>query len=109
MGESSRSAHQRGKEHLREINKGKKRHQLVIHFIKEHDGVNQEILLRVVGHFRTPLERQVWESVEIDATTAQLGPTQCLNSRNEWGSSKDLVLKSRDQRHQKVQASQVGR
>ena len=83
IGESSRSAHQRGKEHMREITKGKKTHPLVIHFLEEHNGSRQEILPRVVGLFRTPLERQVWELVEIDSTMAKLGHTHCLNSRIE--------------------------
>ena len=106
VGESSRSAHQRGKEHMREITKGKKTHTLAIHFIEEHNGARQEILLRIVGKFRTPLERQVWELVEIDSTMAKLGHTHCLNSRNEWGMSKDPVLVSRDQRPQKVHTAQ---
>ena len=98
VGESSRSAHQRGKEHMREITKGKRTHPLVIHFIEEHNEARQEILLGVVGKFKTPLERQVWESVKIYSTMAKLGRTHCLNSRKEWELSKDPVLMNRDQR-----------
>ena len=106
VGESSRSAHQRGKEHMREIAKGKNTHPLVIHFAEEHSGARQEIPLRIVGKFKTPLERQVWESVEIDSTIAKLGRTNCLNSRNEWGLSKDPVLVNRDLRPHRVQTAQ---
>ena len=74
--------------------------------MEEHDGQTQEILFRVVGHFRTPLERQVWESVEIDATTMSLGARKCLNSRTEWESFKDPVLLTQDATKQKTLASQ---
>ena len=49
-GTTSRSLYQRGKEHWREISKGKKTHPLVIHFLEEHNGATQEVLFRVVGH-----------------------------------------------------------
>ena len=38
VGESSRSMYQRGREHLREVNMGKKTHPLVDHFMEQHQG-----------------------------------------------------------------------
>ena len=77
---------------MKEILQGKDTHPLVVHFKEQHQGQNQEILFRVLGHFQTALARQVWESVEIDNTTAILGHNGCLNSKTEWGASKDPTL-----------------
>ena len=85
VGESSRSAHQRANEHKKEIEAGKKTHPMVEHFLDHHGGEQQEVLFRTVGHFHKALERQVWESVEIDSTVASIGLQRCLNSKTEWG------------------------
>ena len=95
IGESSRSSHQRGSEHLNEIRQGKRTHPMVQHFLEVHGGVQQEVLFRTIGQFLTALERQVWESVEIDSTTHSLGQ-RCLNNKTEWGSSKDPALIPRE-------------
>ena len=77
---------------MKEILAGKKTHPMVDHFLDHHGGEQQEILFRTVGHFHKALERQVWESVEIDSTVASIGLHRCLNSKTEWGGSKDPAL-----------------
>ena len=79
---------------MKEILAGKKTHPMVDHFREEHSGHLQEVLFRTIGQFQTALERQVWESVEIDYTTASIG-LHCLNSKTEWGSSNDPALANR--------------
>ena len=51
-----------------------------------------------MASFQTALQRQVWESVEIDSTTNSIGLHACLNHKTEWGSSKDPVLVPRRSR-----------
>ena len=67
---------------MKEIVAGKKTHPMVDHFKEVHNGNRQEILFRTIAQFQTALERQVWESVEIDSTTASIG-LHCLNSKTE--------------------------
>ena len=90
--ESSRSSYQRAKEHMSEVQRRKKTHPLVELFDEHHQGQWKEVLFWVLGHFRTPLERQVWESVRIDHCTATLGVEGYLNYITEWRSSKALAL-----------------
>ena len=85
-GETSRSPHQRGNEHKRDIAQGVATHPLVAHFREEHDGVTQEILLRVLSWHMTPLDRQVTESLNI--LRAAKYPEECLNLKSEWGGVK---------------------
>ena len=92
VGETSRSAYQRARDHAREIQSGKKTHPLVEHFMEHHQGVTQEVLFRTLASFQTALQRQIWESVEIDSTTNSIGFQACLNHKTEWGSSKDPAL-----------------
>ena len=77
---------------MREIQAGKKTHPMVEHFGEVHQGVQQEVLFRTVATFQTALQRQVWESVEIDSKTKSIGFHACLNHKTEWGSSKDPAL-----------------
>ena len=87
IGKSSRSGNQRAAEHMAEIAAWKKTHPMVQHHQEHHQGETQKVLFRVVGKFRTALQRQVWESVEIDSTTASIGHLHFLNNKTEWGSS----------------------
>ena len=66
---------------------------MVLHFREHHGGHQQDVLFRVVKHTRTALERQVWESVMIDAPT---DPSLCLNLKAEWGGSKDPELTAKE-------------
>ena len=85
-GETSRSPHQRGNEHQRDIAQGVATHPLVAHFVEEHNGITQEILMRVISRHMTPLDRQVSESMNI--LRAAKCPEECLNLKSEWGGSK---------------------
>lgn len=91
IGESSRSPYQRGKEHLSEIEAGKRTHPLVIHFEEAHQGQKQETLMRVIKHARSALDRQTWESVAIN----RMEEATCLNLKTEWGRSRDPALINR--------------
>ena len=77
---------------MKEIQSGKKTHPMVEHFGEFHQGVQQEVLFRTVASFQTALQRQVWESVEIEAKTNSIGFHACLNHKTEWGASKDPAL-----------------
>ena len=46
--------------------------------------------MRVLAQPRTPLERQVWESVNIDRLS--ITPEACLNLKSEWGQSQTPYL-----------------
>ena len=63
IGESSRSGHQRGNEHLKDIEDGNIKHPMVQHFFEEHCGRRQEIVMKIVSKHQTALDRQVAESV----------------------------------------------
>ena len=75
--EISRSPYQRRREHVQEIEHGRKNHAVVMHFNEVHNGIKQEILMRVVKHARTAMERQGWDSIQIDALATH--PDRCLN------------------------------
>ena len=85
-GESSRSLHRRGKEHLAEIEGGAVSHPLVAHFWVEHGGRRQPVLIRGTGFYKTATESQVAESVKIDKVMGK--PEKLLNQRSEWAGSK---------------------
>ena len=61
-------------------------HPLVIHFWEEHEGQQQQIIMRVVSKHVTALDRQVMESVRIN--TDMQTEDECLNLKSEWGGSK---------------------
>ena len=46
--------------------------------------------MRILAQPRTALERQVWESVNIDRLS--LNPEACLNLKSEWGLLQTLFL-----------------
>ena len=90
-GETSRSAFQRGAEHVQEIEDGILSHPLVLHFWEQHQGRRQEIMMRVTSTHLTALDRQITESVNILA-----GNSGSLNQKTEWGGAKipSLLVKS---------------
>ena len=85
-GESSRSGHQRGQEHHREIVGGVQTHPLVLHFVEEHEGIRQEYLMRITNFHKKALERQVLESIRIEE--GNLIQEESHNLKSEWASSK---------------------
>ena len=94
VGESSRSSYQRGREHTQEVEMRRQTHPLVIHSEEQHEGRGVEIIMRVVTQTETALQRQVWESVQIDAMSSK-DPKGCLNLKNEWGHSKNPSLEAK--------------
>lgn len=84
--ESSRSSHQRGVEHVREILNGTETHLLVLHYMEEHNGERQHFFMRVKDHHKKALERQVLESVRIEEGRSR--PEENLNLKSEWAASK---------------------
>ena len=94
IGESSRSGYQRGREHAREMETGRKTHPLVIHWEEEHGNQPQETLMRILTTTDTALQRQTWESVRIDEL-ARKNREGCLNLKTEWGLSKNPSLLTR--------------
>ena len=86
IGESSRSGYQRGREHWKEVSEGALTHPMTLHFLEEHEGKQQEVILRIVNKFHTALARQVAESVLIEEVANK--PEECLNLKSEWGGSK---------------------
>ena len=53
-------------ESTREIRLGKLVHPMVQHFLEEHDGRRQSVLMKVITKHLQALERQVRESVNIE-------------------------------------------
>ena len=91
IGESSRSPYQRGREHLREVKERVLDHPMVQHLWKEHHGVEQEIMMRVLSKHIKALERQVNESVLIEGLAEN--SKEYLNLKSEWAGSKIPGLK----------------
>ena len=56
-------------------------HPLVVHFMEEHGGATQEILMRVLSRHISPLDRQVQESLNI--LKASRTPEEYLNLKSE--------------------------
>ena len=59
---------------------------MVIHFLEDHQGEEQETVFRLLSKHRTALDRQVMESIRIEEIAAS--PQEALNLRSEWGGSK---------------------
>ena len=81
QGESGRNMFTRGKEHLSEFYRGVSSNCMVIHSNKHHHG-SKELSYRMepCGTFRTPLDRQLNESMRLKYSSASI----VLNSGSEW-------------------------
>ena len=79
-GETSRNAYTRGIEHLDALRLHDDENALWKHCLVAHDGNRAEFTMKVVGIFRTPLVRQVDESVRIIVSKADC----VMNSKSEW-------------------------
>ena len=58
-------------------------HPLVIHFMEEHEGRRQEIMLRILSGHLTSLDHQMTESANI--MESGKNPGEALNQKTEWG------------------------
>ena len=79
-GETSRNSYTRGVEHLDALRLQDEENALWKHCLVVHDGIEAEFSMTVVGIYRTPLVRQVSESVRIILTKADV----VMNSKSEW-------------------------
>ena len=80
MGREQQICYQRGAEHERDGKAGKKAHPIVQHFLEQHNGVRQEVIMRVVSKHLAALDIQVRESVNIDKSSRN--EEECLNIKN---------------------------
>ena len=81
IGESSRSMHERGKEHVQAAISLNQDSHIIKHWLLEHKEleVRPPFKFRVLGTFRDCLSRQLTEAVKIDSGVST------LNSKKEWG------------------------
>ena len=81
QGESGRNLFTRGKEHLREFRGKSSSNCMVIHSRTHHEGSDQfTYKMEATGFFRTPLDRQLDESIRLKFSGADI----MLNSGAEW-------------------------
>ena len=84
VGESSRTAFLRGSEHLEDLRKKNDSSPLWKHCMEEHGGQEVKFKMRVVRGHKTPLTRQIQESVEIESSSANI----VMNSKCEYNGSR---------------------
>ena len=81
IGEKSRSAYTRGKEHMKSLAKKEKRLALWKHCKRKHSSEMQKFEMTVTGSYsNNAMLRQISESVRID----QVPEGSLMNSKNEW-------------------------
>ena len=81
VGETSRNAYVRGKEHIDKYRRNDQKSPLWKHAQNRHEGrTDVNYSMKVVSQFRDPLTRQVNEGVRINRSTAEV----ILNSKSEW-------------------------
>ena len=81
VGESAKSVQERGMEHWRGFKERREDSHILKHHLLHHGGEGDpQFHLRVVGHFRSALTRQVAEAVRI----ARWGEEVVLNSKSEF-------------------------
>ena len=84
VGESSRTAFLRGGEHLDDLRKKNIKSPLWKHCLEEHGEKLVEFSMKIVRSHKTPLTRQIHESVEIEHSSAKI----LLNSKSEYNGSR---------------------
>ena len=88
VGESARTGQMRGEDHLTDLGTKREGKPLWQHTDEEHGGVAREedFKMKVLNKFKTPLERQIAEALEIETRswTADL----LLNKKGEWNGVK---------------------
>ena len=84
IGESSRTAFLRGSEHLDDLAKKCEGSPLWKHCVEEHNSEEVKFSMKVTGSHRTPLTRQIQESVKIENSTANI----LMNSKSEYNGSR---------------------
>ena len=84
IGESSRTGFLRGNEHLDDLKNRKQKSPLWKHCTEEHGGKEVNFSMKIVRSHRTPLTRQIHESVEIEHSSAKI----LMNSKSEYNGSR---------------------
>ena len=80
-GETGRSLYERGSSHISEFKRKVSSNCMVIHNLTHHDGSTEfHFKMESIGHFRTPLDRQLNESLRIQHSNADI----LMNSGSEW-------------------------
>ena len=86
LGETLISGHHRVAGHWRDIEVGVLNHPMVQHVWKEHGGVRQNVVMRILPKHQTAPNRQVTVSVNIEKCLRKEG--ECLNTNSERAGSK---------------------
>ena len=80
-GETGRSLYERGSSYSSEFKRKVSSNCMVIHNLTHHDGSTEfHFKMESIGHFRTPLDRQLNESLRIQHSNADI----LMNSGSEW-------------------------
>ena len=81
IGETSRSAFTRGKEHLRALEQREQSSVMWRHSCEKHDGNVQGFTMNVTGMFQSDsMLRQISESIQIN----KVQQDQLINTKSEW-------------------------
>ena len=83
-GESSRTSYLRGREHMEGLRNEKEDNALWKHCMTEHGGEKVKFGMKVLRSHRSPLTRQIQESIEIEHSKADI----VMNSKGEWNGSR---------------------
>ena len=83
IGETSRSAYERGQEHSKDLEFKRHKSHMLKHCVNHHDGMNPENVkfgMKILSSHKTAFERQIREAVLIEKNA---GPT-LMNSKTEY-------------------------
>ena len=83
-GETSRTAYLRGREHLDGLEKENGKNALWKHCATVQSGAKVEFRMKVIRSHKSPMTRQVHESIEIEHSKANI----IMNSKGEWNGSR---------------------
>ena len=84
LGESSRTGFLRGGEHLDDLKSRCLKSPLWKHCLEQHDGKEVTFKMEIVRKHKSPLTRQIHESVAIENSSAKI----LMNSKSEYNGSK---------------------
>ena len=89
IGTTGHTAHKRGMEHIKALQKGNKEYAMTKHFIEDHPQINKEdeglITLSIRDRTRTSnLDRYISEGYIIEEASKAANRGKQVNSRGEW-------------------------
>ena len=120
IGETSRSAYERGKEHFTAFRDLNEQSHMLKHALLKHDGIELkkiEFGMRVTESFRSAIERQIGEAVKIERENRR--GKKLLNSKSEFnrweiprlmaGTDKELMKElQKDEEEKKKREEETG-